>query len=353
MGTGILSSRKRKIGAPPGTPVHLGAVRDTPVTIDVFVYDAHQCEERSDVSVQDAVLAAGMPGVTWINVDGVHSIEPITRLCSDLGVHSLIQEDIVNTDQRPKADVYDSCLYCVARMVHQTNGTSVQEQVSIVVLPGVVISFQEAPGDVFTMIRTRLRQGKGQIRRNPADYLAYCLLDAMADNYYLLLERLEEEIEPLEARAMEDPDPLVARDIQILKREILMLRRSLWPLREMVHHLSRDEHPLISEGTRVYLRDLYDHVIHLIEILETFQEMVAGTMEMFLSSISNRMNSVMKVLTIISTIFIPLTFIAGVYGMNFAHMPELDYPWAYPATLGVMGATALLMIRFFRRRGWL
>ncbi len=354
MGMRVLSTRRKKAGTAPGTPVHVGRRKYDATRITVFEYDAAVCEERELASPRDCAALDRARAITWINVEGVHDVSTVSTICEAFGVHSLVQEDIVNTDQRPKVEEYDGYLFGVLKMARRPEHQEEIEieQVSLLLLDGLVISFQERGGDIFEPVRNRLRTGKGSVRRRGPDYLAYCLMDAIVDHYYILLEQIEERIGPLEQQAIADPQPEIARSIQSLKRELLQLRRSLWPMREMVYRLSREEVPLIGEGSRVFLRDLYDHVIHIIEILETFQELVSSTMDIYLSSISNRMNNIMKVLTIIATIFIPLTFVAGVYGMNFVYMPELEWRWAYPATLGVMAGIAGVMLRFFRRKGW-
>lgn len=351
----MLSTRKHKAGLAPGTPVHIGERGGHDVQISVFEYDAATCVERE---LESATQCAALPlqaAVTWVNVDGVHDVATVTEICEVFGIHPLVQEDIVNTDQRPKAEEYDGYLFAVVKMLRQPGQRHEieVEQVSILLMERLVISFQERAGDVFDTVRGRLRSGKGSVRRRGADYLAYCLLDAIVDHYYILLEQIEMRLEPLEEAAVADPRTDTARAIQALKRDLLHLRRSLWPMREMIYRLSREGAAVIAEETRVFLRDLYDHVIHVIEIVDTFQEIAAGTMDIYLSSISNRMNNIMKVLTIISTIFIPLTFVAGIYGMNFVFMPELQWRWAYPATLGVMALIALVMLRFFRRKKWI
>lgn len=368
-----LFTRARKAGLAPGTPVHIGESNEQPVTVSIIEYDANDCSSHKQLSSDELIAAPLSSAVTWINVDGVHNVGTVTQICERFDVHSLVQEDIVNTDQRPKVDEYDGYLFVVLKMLRrndpaQTSELSSEsdltqsavdkhlidvEQVSLLIMDRIVISFQERAGDVFDPIRARLRTGKGTIRRRGADYLGYCLLDAIVDNYYILLEELETRIEPIEEVVVLDPTPDVVVQIQSLKRDLLYLRRSLWPAREMVYRLSREESTIIGAETRLFLRDLYDHVIHVIEILDGLQELSTGAMDIYLSSISNRMNSIMKVLTIISTIFIPLTFVAGIYGMNFSHMPELQWPWAYPVTLGVMALTALGMLRFFRRKHWL
>lgn len=349
----ILSPRRQKAGLPPGTPVHIGQAGGA-VRITVYEYDEHQWSVRTLDDQGDLGDLQRDAGVVWINVDGVHDVETVTRVCEHFGIHPLVQEDIVNTDQRPKAEEYDGYLYVVVKMILQSADAQTidPEQISLVVMDRVVVSFQQRTGDVFDPLRSRIRAGKGRVRREGADYLGYCLLDAIVDHYFILLEGIEGRIEPLEEAVLVNPDPVAMVTIQALKRDLLFLRRSLWPMREMIYRLSREGSSVVTEDTRLFLRDLYDHVIHIIEILETFQEIVAGTMDIYLSSISNRMNNIMKVLTIIATIFIPLTFIAGVYGMNFVFMPELEWRWSYPVILALMALVAAVMLRFFRRKGW-
>ena len=349
----LLRPRRSKAGLPPGTPVHIGDRTGNGVRLSAFVYNADGFTEHQLETVEQACAPGAADHVTWLNVDGVHDVATVGQICRAFDIHPLVQEDIVNTDQRPKAEEYDGYLFLTVKMMRYAGETVQAEQVSLLLTDRMVISFQEQAGDVFDIIRDRIRTGKGFVRRKGADYLAYCLLDSIVDHYYLLLEKLEERIEPLEESVVEDAQPQQMRIIQELKREMIFLRRSLWPTREMISRLSRQSVVRISDETRVFLRDLYDHVIHIIEILESLQELLSGTMEIYLSSISNRMNGIMKVLTIISTIFIPLTFIAGVYGMNFVFMPELSVWWAYPLTLVGMGVIAVGMIRFFRRKGWL
>ncbi len=368
-----LFTRAHKAGLAPGTPVHIGEKNEQPVKISVIEYGVDNCALHKQLSLDELLALPRNSAVTWINIDGVHNVSTVTRICEQFGIHTLVQEDIVNTDQRPKVDEYDGYLFVVLKMLRRHESTSTTqrstvraqqrhapdeqlievEQVSLVIMDRVVICFQEFMGDVFDPIRARLHAGKGSIRRRGADYLGYCLLDAIVDHYYILLEQIETRIEPIEEIVVVNPTPDVVVQIQSLKRDLLYLRRSLWPTREMVYRLSREDSSIIDSDTRLFLRDLYDHVIHVIEILDGLQELASGSMDIYLSSISNRMNSIMKVLTIISTIFIPLTFVAGIYGMNFIHMPELAWPWAYPATLGVMALTALGMLRFFRSKRWI
>jgi magnesium transporter len=250
---------------------------------------------------------------------------------------------------------YGDYMFVVLKMLrHDVKKDEVQaEQVSMILGPHFVISFQEVEGDVFNLIRDRIRQAKGRIRKMGADYLAYALIDAVVDNYFLILEKFGERMEGMEDELVTNPAPETLQEIHTLKRELIFLRRSVWPLRETISGLQRTESSLIAESTEVYLRDVYDHTIQVIDTVESLRDMVSGMLDTYLSSISNRMNEVMKVLTIIATIFIPITFIAGIYGMNFAVMPELGWRWAYFVVLGVMAAVSLVMVIYFRRKRWL
>ena len=264
-------------------------------------------------------------------------------------------EDIANTGQRPKIDDFDEYIFVVLRMLSfdvKENETKT-EQVSIIFGRGFVISFQEMEGDVFDTIRDRLRNNKGRIRKMDSDYLAYALIDAVVDNYFIILEKLGETIEEIEDKLVTNPSTETLRTIHDLKREMIFLRKSVWPLREVISRMERSESALINKSTCVYLRDVYDHTIQVMDSVETFRDMLSGMLDIYLSSVSNRMNEVMKVLTVIATIFIPLTFLAGIYGMNFRHMPELELTWSYPAILILMFTVAILMVIYFRRKKWI
>ncbi|MGA1796130.1 MAG: magnesium/cobalt transporter CorA, partial [bacterium] len=264
-------------------------------------------------------------------------------------------EDILNTNQRPKFEDFEHFIYVVLKMLSYDTEKQeiIAEQVSIVIGQNFVLSFQEREGDVFNPVRERIRNAKGRIRKMGADYLAYALLDAVVDNYFLILEALGEEVEELEEALVVNPTPQVLQAIHHLKRETIFLRKAVWPLREVIDSLGRRESPLIGKGTTLFLRDVYDHTIQIIDTAETFRDLIAGMLDIYLSSISNRMNNVMKVLTIIATIFIPLTFIAGIYGMNFKYMPELDWRWSYPLVWVVMVLVAVYMVMYFKDKGWL
>lgn len=350
----LLKQRSRKVGLPPGSPVHIGEARLTRPEITVFDYNAEQVVERRLSEEELAAVCPLVSQVTWVNVEGVGEVPLLQQLADCFAIHPLVVEDIVNTDQRPKAEEYDAYLYIVVKMLTLRQGGTVFEQVSLVLGPDYLLSFQEGlDGDPFGPLRERLRSGKGRLRSQGADYLAYGLLDTIVDNYFLVLESLGERIESLEEEVMGSPTPTTLKDIYRLKRELLFLHRSVWPLREVVNSLIRRESPFVRETTIVYLRDLYDHTIQVVETLETLRDMVSGMLDIYLSSVSNRMNGIMKVLTIIATIFMPLTFIAGLYGMNFRHMPELELRWGYPAVLLLMVAITAGMIVFFRRKKWL
>lgn len=351
----ILSKSQRMTGLAPGTPVHIGERRAESAKITVFEYDASTVRERQLASLEECGECRDSKGVVWINVDGIHDVSVVQTVGKVFGIHPLVQEDIVNTNQRPKVEEYDSYLYAIAKMLYedQAGGVLQAEQVSIIVTPKIVISFQEREGDVFNPVRERLRTGKGIVRQRGSDYLAYCLIDAIVDHYFQIMENIEERILPLEEAVVSDPRPEVLQNVHGLKSDLVFLRRSLWPLREMLARLYREQLPPIQPDTRPFLRDVHDHTIQVIEILESFQELVSGLMDIYMTSISNRMNNIMKVLTVIATIFIPLTFIAGVYGMNFQHMPELSWRWGYPAVLGLMFLVFVGMLLFFKRRKWL
>ena len=351
----FIKKRSNKRGLPPGELVHIGEKRTERSSITVLDYDENTFEETSVKQVEDCFSLKDSPTVSWINVDGVHELDVIEKLGNSFGVHPLILEDIVNTDQRPKLEDFEQYLFVILKMFQYDDKHQeiLTEQVSVLLGQNFVISFQEKPGDVFDPLRTRIRNAKGRVRKMGADYLAYALLDAIVDNYFVILEKIGERIEDLEEKIVTNPTPKTLQTIHSLKRGLIFLRKSVWPLREVINGLQKSESPLIQETTEIYLRDVYDHTIQVIDTVETFRDMVAGMLDIYLSSISNKLNEVMKVLTIFAAIFIPLTFIVGVYGMNFKVMPELDWQWGYPMVWLVIIIVSLSMILFFRRRKWL
>ena len=345
----------KKAGLPPGTLVHIGEKKAEKVKIRLIDYDEEHFEERELSSIEACCGYEEKPSVTWINIDGIHELDVAETLGRHYDLHPLVLEDILNTDQRPKMEDYESHLFLILKMITYDEAQKLlhMEQVSVIVGRHFVLSFQESEGDVFESVRERLRKGKGRIRKGGPDYLAYALMDAVVDNYFLVLEKIGEDIEELEEEVIEKPAPETVESIHNLKRELLFLRKSVWPLREAVASLEKGESPLIQEKTTVYLRDVYDHTIQVIDTIETFRDMVSGMMDVYLSSLSNRMNEVMKVLTIIATLFIPLTFIAGIYGMNFKYMPELEWHYGYGLVWLVMALLASLMLIYFRKKKWL
>lgn len=345
-----------KIGLSPGTPMHIGQQKMEAVEIAVIDYDnAGYYEERETTDVAQLARAKEPQTVTWINVAGLHQIETIEAIGQLFGIHPLLLEDILNTEQRPKMEQYDDYLYMILKLIHwrEDAGEAETEQISIVLGSGFVITFQEQEKDIFDPLRQRIRTGKGRIRQARADYLAYSLLDMVVDHYFLILENLGEQIELIEDELVADPGSDTLQSIHDLKRELLYLRRSVWPLREVIGGLQRDESRLIQETTLIFLRDVYEHTIQVIDTIETYRDVVAGLLDVYLSSISNKMNEVMKVLTVIATIFIPLTFITSLYGMNFHYMPELQWRWAYPVLWLVLVALSGTMLVYFRKKDWL
>lgn len=352
----LVKKRSAKAGLPPGTPVHIGAKRVGKTAITLLDYDEQHFQEVEVKAVEDCAAFKDKPTVTWINVEGINEVDTLEKLGEGFGLHPLVLEDIANTDQRPKMEDYDNYLYIVLKMLYYGEKTNqvATEQISLILGPNFVLSFQEGiEGDAFDPIRERLRESKGHIRRMGADYLAYSLIDAVIDSYFIVLEKLGERIELIEDALVANPTPPTLRAIHELKREMIFLRRSVWPLREVIGALERGESALIREDTGIYLRDVYDHTIQVIDTIETFRDMLSGMLDIYLSSVSNRLNAVMKVLTIIATVFMPLTFIVGIYGMNFRFMPELEWPWGYPAVLVVMVVIAVAMLAYFRRQKWM
>jgi len=339
----------------PGTLVHVGERKVEKTRITVIDYDLDHFLEKEVESVEECLPFHETSTVTWINIDGVHDPAVIDRLGRAFGLHPLILEDIMTTSQRPKLEDLGGSIYVVLRMLEFAGAKEAiaTDQLSLVFGKNFVLSFQERPGDMFDPVRERIRHGKGRVRKMGPDYLAYALMDAVVDHYFAVLEKLGERVEELEDELVADPRQETLHEIHALKREMLFLRKSVWPLREVVAGLERAESDLIQATTGIFLRDVYDHTIQVIDNVETFRDMLSGMLETYLSSVSNRMNEVMKVLTIIATIFIPLTFIVGIYGMNFEHMPELKWRFGYYLVWGVMLAVGVGMAFYFKRKKWL
>ncbi|NLI31119.1 MAG: magnesium/cobalt transporter CorA [Nitrospiraceae bacterium] len=348
--------RAKKTGLPAGALMHTGERKSGDVRIDLMEYNVASLHERQ-LSGLDACLSfRHRETITWLNVDGLHDAELMGKIGSCFSLHPLVLEDVLSTDQRPKYEDYDEYLYIVVRMLRYDADVmkAKAEQVSIILSQNYVLTFQEGfAGDVFEPVRTRLREDKGRLRKMGADYLAYSLLDTIVDNYFIVLDQIGERIELLENELVTNPTRKTLRMIHTLRGDALFLRRAVWPLREVINSFTRGDSPFITDATRLYLKDVYDHTIHAIDTLETYREILSGMLDIYLSSMSNRLNEVMKVLTIIATIFMPLTFLAGVYGMNFKHMPELAWQWSYPALWLIMIAIAGTMLIIFRRKKWI
>jgi magnesium transporter len=351
----LIKNKPKKIGLDPGSLVYVGDKEKQPITITLFDYKAEHFIEQKILSVDDLLAYKQSDTTSWINIDGVHEVGILERIGKHFDIHPLTLEDILNTNQRPKLDEYPNYLYIVLRMffLDEKDKSLKNEQVSLILTKSFVITFLEDAGDVFDPIRDRLRKSATRLREFGTDYLAYALIDSIVDSYFHILEKIGEDVEGLEDNLVIEPNKNDLQTIHLLRREMILLRRAIWPLREVISAMQRNENEFIEEKTRIYLRDVYDHTIQVIDTIESYRDMVVGMLDTYLSSTSNKLNEVMKVLTVISTLFIPLTFLAGVYGMNFRHFPELGYDWMYPwgfwaITLIVIAGMAV----FFKKKRW-
>ena len=349
----LVQKRSKKTGLPPGTLVHIGERKSEHVTVTVFRYSTTSCKELH-VEQVDQLSSPADESVIWINVGGVHKVEMVETLGKQFSLHPLLLEDVTNTDQRPKLDDYEAYIFLVMKMLSLTDRKDIAvEQVSFVLGKNYVISFQENGTDVFQPVRERLRGGKGRLRQSGADYLLYALVDAIVDQYFAVLELSGEQIEAVQQAVVDDPKPETLNEIHALKRQLLFVRRAVWPLRDVMTNMSRSDCPFLQHPTKVFFRDVYDHVVQIVDTIEILREMVSASLDIYLSSVSYRLNAIMRVLTVITTIFMPLSFIASIYGMNFEYMPELRSPWGYPLVLGVMAAVGMGMLVLFRNKRWL
>lgn len=351
----LIKKSSKTRGLAPGELVHIGDKKTDRIKISVIDYNLEGFEEKELESVEECFSYKKNRNITWINVDGLHDTKTIEKIGNHFDIHPLVLEDILNTDQRPKMEDYDKYIFLVLKMLHydEKTGENLVEQVSIILCQNYVISFQEKTGDVFDSIRERIRNGKGRIRKLGTDYLAYTLIDAIVDNYFAILEKISEKVEKIEEKIIKEPNPNTLQEIYDLKKEMIYLRKSVWPLREVISSLQRDGSRLIKKNTYVFLRDVYDHTIQVIDTIETFRDMISGILDIYMSSVSNKMNEIMKVLTIFAAIFIPLTFVAGVYGMNFEYMPELAWKWGYPMVWIIIILMSLSMLGYFKHKKWL
>lgn len=351
----FIKKTSKKMGLPPGALVHIGEKRLEETSISIIDYDQAQFQEKEVEKIEECFPFKDKPTVTWINIEGIHELQVIEEIGEHFNIHPLVLEDILNTGHRPKVEDFGDYIFIILKMLRcdEKDNEIEAEQLSIVLGSNFVISFRESGGDVFDPIRERIRDAKGRLRKTGADYLAYCIVDAVVDGYFMILEKLGEDIDSLEEESVTEPTQETLRRIHTLKREMVFLRKSVWPLRELISTLERGDSSLIHESTGIYFRDVYDHTIQVMDTVESFRDMLSGMHDTYLSNVSNRMNAVMKVLTIIATIFIPLTFVAGIYGMNFKFMPELEWRWGYSLVLAVMAVIAVSMVIYFRKRKWL
>ena len=345
----------KKAGLSPGTLIHIGEKKIEKTKITLTSYDSQNLQEKELEHVEESFPFKGEPTVTWLNIDGLHDVEVIEKIGKHFNIHPLVMEDILNTGQRPKLEDFEDYLYSSFKMLFYDMDENMvkSEQISIILSKNCLISFQEIEGGVFNPLRERIRKGKGRIRKMGSDYLAYALMDATVDQYFVILEKFGEEIQALEEELLVNPTPETLQTIHNLKREMIYLRKNIWPMREIVSALRRGESDLINDATDIFFADVYDHIIQIIDTIESFRDILSGMLDLYLSTISNKMNEVMKVLTIIATLFIPLTFIAGVYGMNFKYMPELEWHWGYLSIWILMCLIAISLVFYFRKKKWI
>jgi len=348
-------NRKRDVGRPPGSVVFSGEEKAHAVRFSVLDYTNDTLEETDFSTAEEVLPYRDSATTTWINVSGVHDEDAVRTIGDHFGLHPLIQEDIVHTGQRPKLETYDDHVYVVSKMLyHDEEEDHLRaEQVSFVLGGSYLLSFQEDPGDVFEPVRRRLREGRGRIRSRSTDYLTYALLDVIVDHYFVILEELGRRTEEIEEEVLDDPQPETQEHINDLRRDLIFMRRMTWPVRELLSQLQRLESPLWSDETRPFVRDTYDHAVQVLDLVESLRDVVGGLTDLYMTTLSNRMNEIMKVLTIIGTIFIPLTFVAGIYGMNFEYMPELTVWYAYPVAMAGMATIAAALLLYFRRKEWI
>ncbi len=346
-------SQKRHL--PPGTLVHVGEKAGEEVRISVMEYDETQLREMSDPTAGEILSLPETGACRWIHVEGLDDLKIVEAIGKRFHLHPLVLEDLVNATQRPKVEDAGDYLFFVLKMLHYREETAEieSEQIGLVLGNNYLLSFRESRGREFDEIRERIRSGKGRARKAGSDYLAYCIVDTAVDDYFVVLEKLAEKIEILEEELVTSPTSDTLDVIHRLKTDMIFLRRTIWPLREIVNRLVASDGTLIKETTHPYWRDVYDHTIHAIDTMETYRDILSGMLDIYLSGISNRLNEIMKVLTLIATIFIPLTFMTGWYGMNFKKMPELEWQWGYPAFIVFAGVVVTGMLLFFKRKNWI
>jgi len=349
------SKRKKKVGFPPGTLIYTGdkVKEKTKIKVTEYTEDRFNIQEFKDIQID--LTKIEKPLIRWIDIYGLAQVKVIEEIGHQFNLHPLCLEDILSPNQRPKLEDYGSHIFTILKKLswNQEENDFEYEQISLILGKNYVISFQERDTHLFNPIYERIQVPKGKVRLMGADYLFYVLIDIIIDNYFIVLEKVGEDIENIEDILIKNPEPETLQLIYRLKRSSIELRKSIWPMREIINKLQREQSKLIGEDLQIYLRDIYDHVFRISDQLENYRDIIFGMLDMYLSSVSNRMNDIMKVLTIISTVFIPLSFLAGFYGMNFLYMPEISQPIAYPILIIIMVAIALVMISFFKRKKWI
>jgi len=349
-----IKKRSKKAGLAPGTLVHIGRAYAEKPKITVFRYDEASVTEKEVSSVMEIRDEKSLPGILWVNVDGLQDVQLLAEIGSLFGLHPLVMEDILNTDQRSKMEDFTDYIYIVLKNFHNHFDENIQqEQVSVIFGNKFVLSFTERKSEILDPIRERLRSGRGRFRKAGADLLAHHVIDNIVDQYFVVLEDIEEKIENLEDELIRETTPFGLQSVHNLKRKLIFMRKSMWPLREAISSLQRSDSPLIEASNEIYFKDIYDHMIAVIDTVDTFRDMLSGMLDVYLSSTSMKQSEVMKVLTIIATIFMPLTFLAGIYGMNFINMPELKWQWGYFTVWGIMLVIVVVMVLFFRKKKWL
>lgn len=346
----ITKSAKKKLGLAPGTVIYTGVEKNTKGTIRLIEYYKDKYEEKNNASIDDI---KPNNNVNWINLIGVHDVNLVNAIGDKFNLHPLIREDIVNTNQRLKIESYQDYLFTTLKSIEYKNKKIEFEQISIILGKNYIITFLEEETPCLEYVKTRIEKKSGRIRERKEDYLLYALIDSIVDSYFVTLEKIGDELEELDEAIIKEASEENFRKIRQLKKELTFLRKTIWPLREVANFLDKEEHKFITEQTKLFVKDLYDHTIQIIDLTETYRDLVSGTIDTYNSVVANRMNEVMKILTIISTIFIPITFVAGIYGMNFVHMPELSWKWSYLGVWTVIVIIVIFMIRFFRKKSWI
>ena len=349
------SKKKKKVGLPPGTLEYIGEKPEIETKVSIIDYNEHKYNIQELKAFQIDFPKIEKSFIRWIKVTGFSNIKLIERLGKQFNLHPLVLEDILNPNQRSKFEDFEDYIFIVVKRLFYDNKKEDfdNEQISLILGENFVISFQEQESDIFNPILDRIKIPKGKVRIMGPDYLVYTLIDVIIDNYFVVLESIGEIIENIEDELIQNPRPETLQTIYELKKKTIDFRKLIWPMREVINQLQREQSKLIKEELQIYLRDIYDHIFRITDLLENYRDIIFGMLDMYLSSVSNRMNEIMKVLTIISTIFIPLSFLAGFYGMNFMYMPELSFPFSYPILISVMFFIFILMIYFFRRKKWL